>query len=139
MDVDPKNALSSGSRSLESLLRHIGISLPTLPETDPAGKMRDLLIEKKKSMLEVLENLQSVADSPLATYLESADNASQLLSSALYADSNFEVSLPDSGQERKLALLEDQIGLVQKAIEGINLDILYQGDRAQERFMERWM
>jgi hypothetical protein len=90
-------------------------------------------------MLEVLGNLQSAADSPLATYLGSAENASQLLSSALYADSNFEVSLSDSGQAQKLALLEDQIGAVQKAIEGINLDTLHQGDRAQERFMERWM
>ncbi|KAK2762749.1 hypothetical protein FQN54_000923 [Arachnomyces sp. PD_36] len=126
-----------GFEALETLLRRLGISLPALlngTDSAPAATLH----EKKQRMQELVSGLHTGVDSPLAVHLGTVDHASQLLSSALHADSNFGVSLTDTLQEKKLADLEQQIGQVKRGIEGINLDIL-QRDKVQERFMERWL
>ncbi|KAK2734317.1 hypothetical protein FQN55_002815 [Onygenales sp. PD_40] len=126
------------SKVLEQLLRRLGVSVADLLETGLTEAASASLDDKKQRMLEMLQNLQSTAESPLSAYLGSADQASELLLSALHADSDFGTSMGDRAQEQKLAALEDTIGVLRKGIDGLNVDILNGGDKAQERFMERW-
>jgi hypothetical protein len=140
-DPERRDSISKteGFEALETLLRRLGISLSALLDAAESGPViAATLHEKKQRMLEMVSGLHNGVDSPLAEHLGAIDLASQLLSSALHADSNFSVSLTDIMQEKKLVELEDQIGQVRKGIEGINLEIL-QRDRAQEKFMERWL
>lgn len=90
-------------------------------------------------MLEFLSHLSIGTDSPLAAHLNPTDQATELLKSALYSDSSYEVSLLDASQEESVSALEKKLGFVQKGIEGVNLDILLQRDKAQEKFLERWL
>lgn len=129
----------SESQALEGFLRRLGISLDSVCKPPEQGGGKDSLYEKKLRMLERLHNLGIAADTPLVAHLSSADQAAQLLDSSLHADSSFRVSLSDVSQEQKLASLEEELGLVQKGIEGINLDVLYQRDKTREKFMERWL
>ncbi|PGH30051.1 hypothetical protein GX50_07181 [[Emmonsia] crescens] len=130
--------LDHGSKALEQLLRRLGVSIIDLVESGLTEDASAALDEKKQHMLEMLQNLQSTAESPLSIYLGSADQAAQLLNSALYADSSFEISMADGAQDQKLGALECQIEVLRKGIEGLNVDILHGGDKAQEKFMERW-
>ncbi|PGH17995.1 hypothetical protein AJ80_04616 [Polytolypa hystricis UAMH7299] len=124
--------------SLESLLRRLGISLSALLEGDSHQAACHILNEKRQRMLDTLENLHSAAESSLAPYMGAADTASQLLSSPLLVDSNFTASLSNSTHEQRLSSLESQIGVLQKGINGLNMEVLHQGDRAQGKFIERW-
>ncbi|KAK2807047.1 hypothetical protein FQN50_005621 [Emmonsiellopsis sp. PD_5] len=126
------------SKVLEQLLRRLGVSVADLLETGLTEAASASLDDKKQRMLEMLQNLQSTAESPLSAYLGTADQAAELLHSALHADSDFGTSMVDRAQEEKLAALEDTIGALRKGIDGLNVDILNGGDKAQERFMERW-
>ncbi|OJD09801.1 hypothetical protein AJ78_08919 [Emergomyces pasteurianus Ep9510] len=127
-----------GSEALEQLLRRLGVSILDLIDKGITENASAALDEKKLYMLEMLQNLQSTAESPLWVYLASADQAAQLLHSALYAGSNFEVSMAYGAQDQKLGALETQIGVLRKGIDGLRVDILRGGDKAQEKFMERW-
>jgi hypothetical protein len=89
-------------------------------------------------MVELLQNLSAVADMSLAEYLTRIDQATVLLYSALQADSECLLSLVDVPQKQRLIDLERELGLVQKGLERINLEVLGQRDKAHERFMERW-
>lgn len=127
-----------GFEALETLLHRLGISLSALLDaTESTPTTAATLHEKKNRMLEMVSGLQKGVDAPLEEHLDVVGQASQLLSSALHVDSNFSVSLIETMQERELANLENQIELVKKDLEDINLDIL-QRDKVQERFMERW-
>ncbi|KAL2002058.1 hypothetical protein VTN02DRAFT_740 [Thermoascus thermophilus] len=127
------------SQALEGFLRRLGISLDSVCKPPEEGGGRDSLYEKKLRMLERLHNLEIAADTPLIAQLSSADQAAQLLDSSLHADSSFRISLSDVSQEQKLAALEEELGSIQKGIEGINLDVLYQKDKTQEKFIEKWL
>ncbi|OAX79061.1 hypothetical protein ACJ72_06622 [Emergomyces africanus] len=127
-----------GSTALEQLLRQLGVSIIDLMDTGLTENASAALDEKKRHMLEMLQNLQSTAESPLSVSLGSADQAAQLLHSALYTDSDFEVSMADGVQDQTLCALESQIEVLRKGIGGLNVDILHGGDKAQEKFMERW-
>lgn len=140
-DLERRDSVSKteGFEALETLLRRLGISLSALLDAAECGPtIATTLHEKKQRMLEMVSGLHNGVDSPLATHLDAIDHASQLLSSALHADSNSGISLTDTMQEKKLEGLENQIGQVQKGMEGINLEIL-QRDKVQEKFMERWL
>ncbi|PGH14809.1 hypothetical protein AJ79_02825 [Helicocarpus griseus UAMH5409] len=130
--------LDEGSKALEQLLRRLGVSVIDLVETGLTEDASASLDEKKQHMREMLQNLQSSAESPLPAYLGSADQAAQLLHSVLYAGSDFEVSMSDGAQGQRLGSLEKQIEVLRKGIDGLNVDILHGGDKAQEKFMERW-
>ncbi|WEW57939.1 Vacuolar cation/proton exchanger 5 [Emydomyces testavorans] len=125
-------------QSLETMLRRFGISLSSLQNAGSTEAVNDILNEKRLRMLETLENNYAIAASPLLPDLDSADKAAQLLSSAMYCDSDFELSLVDKAQQQRTAELETQIGTVSKGVEGLNVDILHQSDRARESFMETW-
>ncbi|EEH22463.1 hypothetical protein PABG_04674 [Paracoccidioides brasiliensis Pb03] len=130
--------LDHGSKALEQLLRRLGISIVDLVESGLAEDASASLDEKKQHMLEMLQNLQSTAESPLSVHLGPAEQAAQLLHSALYADSKFEVSMADDAPEQRLSSLECQIETLRKGIDGLNVDILHGEDKAQKKFMERW-
>lgn len=127
------------SLAFENLLRRLGIPSESAFQSQKENGGARMLYEKEAYMLECLRNLGIAADSPLAAQLIPMDLASRLLSSCLNADSPFEATLSNADQEKRLAALEAQLGLVQKGIEGLNLDILYQRDKAQDRFLERWL
>ncbi|EEH40135.2 hypothetical protein PAAG_08984 [Paracoccidioides lutzii Pb01] len=130
--------LDHGSKALEQLLRRLGVSIVDLVESGLAENTSASLDGKKQHMLEMLQNLQSTAESPLSVHLGPADQTAQLLHSALYADSNFEVSMADGAPEQRLSSLECQIEALRKGIDGLNVDILHGEDKAQKKFMERW-
>ncbi|EDN10970.1 predicted protein [Histoplasma mississippiense (nom. inval.)] len=141
-DTDRKSSLSlpldHGSKALEQLLRRLGVSTIDLVESGLTREASMAFDEKKQHMLETLQNLLSTADSPLSLYLGTADQAAQLLHSALYADSSFEIAMVDGTQDGKLGALERQIEVLRKGINGLDVGILHGGDKAQEKFMERW-
>ncbi|EGC41893.1 conserved hypothetical protein [Histoplasma capsulatum var. duboisii H88] len=141
-DTDRKSSLSlpldHGSKALEQLLRRLGVSTIDLVESGLTHDASVALDEKKQHMLEMLQNLQSTAESPLSLYLGTADQAAQLLHSALYADSSFEIAMVDGTRDGKLGALERQIEVLRKGIDGLDVGILHGGDKAQEKFMERW-
>lgn len=141
-DTDRKSSLSlpldHGSKALEQLLRRLGVSTIDLVESGLTHDASVALDEKKQHMLEMLQNLQSTAESPLSLYLGTADQAAQLLHSALYADSSFEIAMVDGTRDGKLGALERQIEVLRKGINGLDVGILHGGDKVQEKFMERW-
>lgn len=124
--------------ALETMLRRFNIPFSSLRKADSTHAVNEVLNEKRLRMVEMLESLYATAASPLIPDLESADKVAQLLSSAVYRDSDFELSLEDSSQQQRTANLESQIGIVQKGLENLNTDILHHSDRARENFMERW-
>ncbi|EEP76050.1 predicted protein [Uncinocarpus reesii 1704] len=134
----PGTEMEASTQSLESLLRRLGISFSSLQNAESTEVVHDLLNEKRSHMSDMLENLYATAASPLPSHLDSADKATQLLSSAMYCDADFELSLRDRNQEQKISNLETLIGAIQKGIDNSNTDILHQSDRARENFMERW-
>ncbi|KAL2359345.1 hypothetical protein RJZ56_007806 [Blastomyces dermatitidis] len=141
-DTDRRSSISlpldHSSKALDQLLRRLGVSIIDLVESRLTDNPSAALDEKQQHMLEMLQNLQSTAESPLSVYLEAADQAAQLLHSALYADSPFEVSMADAAQNPKLGSLESRIEVLRKGIDGLDVDIFQGGDKAQEKFMERW-
>ncbi|KAL1967782.1 hypothetical protein VTN77DRAFT_2471 [Rasamsonia byssochlamydoides] len=133
-----KSTFIPQSQAFESFLRRTGISGVLDNGSSERNSLPRSISEKRFRMVELLQNLSTTADMPLAEYLTPTDRATELLYSALQADSGCQLSLVDVSQRQRLADLERQLGLVQKGIEGLNLDILGQRDKAQERFMERW-
>lgn len=127
------------SSAFERILRRLGISSDLAFQPPEENREPHILYEKKYHMLNYLHNMGTAVDSPLMPQLTPMDSASQLLSFSLHADSPFERSLSNADQERRLGALETQLGQVQKGIEGLNLDIFYQRDKAQDRFLERWL
>lgn len=127
------------SSALERILRRLGISSDSAFQPPEENGEPHILYEKKYHMLNYLHNMGTAVDSPLMPQMTPMDSASQLLSFSLHADSPFKRSLSNTDQERRLGALETQLGQVQKGIEGLNLDIFYQRDKAQDRFLERWL
>ena len=126
------------SQALASLLRRVGLSSESVFKSDEEDGGANALCEKKSHMLEYFRTLGIGADLPLVTELNPTDRASRLLSSSLHADSYFEISLSNIGQDQSLTELEAQLGSVQKGVENLNLDALHQRDKNQDKFLERW-
>lgn len=126
------------SQALTSLLRRIGLSSESVFKSEEEDGGANALHEKKSHMLECFRNLGIGADLPLTGELIPTDRASRLLSSSLHADSYFETSLSGIEQDNRLTELEAQLGLIQKGVEKLNMDALYQRDRDQDKFLERW-
>ena len=135
-DSDKRQNTSTEPSSLERFLRRLGVPGDLSSGTSDST---DSLCNKRHDMLEFLSHLSIGTDSPLAAHLNPTDQATELLKSALYSDSSYEVSLLDASQEESVSALEKKLGFVQKGIEGVNLDILLQRDKAQEKFLERWL
>lgn len=125
-------------QAYECFLRRMGVSGGLENGSSERPSLSKSVSEKRSRMVELLQNLSKTADMSLAEYLTRTDRASELLYSALQADSGCQLSLVDVHQKQRLADLEKRLGLVQKGIEGLNLEILGQRDKAQERFLERW-
>jgi hypothetical protein len=133
---------SSNFQAIAGVLRRIGLSVESVFQSEEQEGNDDCgdnaLFDKKQHIVECLRNLSVGAKLPLVAGLIPGDQASQLLASALSEHSRFKISLLDVEQDQKLSDLESQLGQLQKGIERLNLDVLYQRDRSQEKFMEKW-
>lgn len=131
-------ALMPAQPALENLLRRIGVSPDSVFRPRAEGGGARELHEKRIHLSEILQNAGIAADSPLVAQLTPAENAMQLLASSLHANSHFETSLCDPGQEEALSGLESELASLQKGVQGLNLDVLHQRDKIQDKFLERW-
>lgn len=124
--------------ALESLLRRSGVSPESVirPRAEDGGAQ--CLHEKRIQLSETLRALGMAVDKPLVSQLVPADKALHLLSSALHANSRYEVSLRDMELEEALAGLESELGELQKGVQGLDMDVLHQRDKTRDRFLERW-
>jgi len=123
---------------LESLLRRVGVSPDSVLCPRAEGGSAQELHEKRSQILETLRSLATAVDSSLLAQLAPVDNASQLLASSLHTNSHFETSLRDPGQEEALSGLEAELALLQRGVQGLNLEVLHQRDKMHDRFLERW-
>lgn len=120
-------------QSLESLLRRLGIS--------PSASLTatDLALEKRTELADILHhNLSVAAEMPLYESLGSSDEANELLTSILHADSHAEPSLVDVTQKEHLSDLEKELAAIQKDIERVNLNVLVEPDRSRDKFIDKW-
>jgi hypothetical protein len=126
------------SQAVERFLRRLGVPPgPGIKSTEQENPMNSLH-EKRRHMAELLCNLGTAADSPLAAELDPMHQATGLLNHALHSDSDYRLSLVDALQTEEITSLEEKLGIIQKGAEGLNLDILHQRDKAHEKFIERW-
>lgn len=124
--------------ALESFLRRIGVSPESALRPRVEGGDAHELHEKRIHMSETVRSLGVAVGWPLVTQITPSNGASQLLASALYANSYFDTSLRDPDQEEALSALETELVSLQKGMQGIKLDMLHQRDKCRERFLERW-
>lgn len=120
-------------QSLESFLRRLGIS--------PSASLtaNELAIEKRTELADILHhNLSVAAEMPLYEFLGSSDEAKELLTAILHADSHAEPSLVDVTQKEHLGDLERELAVIQKDIERVNLNVLVEPDRSRDKFIEKW-
>jgi hypothetical protein len=145
MIQSPSKVEFSGSdfqsrRALESLLRHLGISVTLRRD----GKIDDnglsnAVIEKMERLDEIIRRLDSTADSSVLASLAISGSALQSLSDALHADSmTGRPNLADHDSDNLLSGLEKSLEVAASGIEGINMDAVHHRDKALERFLERW-
>jgi hypothetical protein len=120
-------------QSLESFLRRLGIS--------PSASLtaNELALEKRTELADILHhNLSLGAEMPLYESLGSSDEAKQLLTSILHADSHAEPSLVDVTRKEHLSDLERELAAIQKDIERVNLNVLVEPDKSRDKFIEKW-
>ncbi|KAJ5621214.1 hypothetical protein N7528_005997 [Penicillium herquei] len=124
--------------SLENLLRRIGVSPDSIlqPRIEEGGAQG--LYEKRMQMLETVRRLGTSAEAPIREHFNHSDQAAQLLESSLHGNSRYETSLRNPAQEEALLGLEAEIASLQKGVEGLDLNVLHQRDKAQAKFIERW-
>jgi hypothetical protein len=128
----------SESQALATTLRRTGLTFESVFHSEVGDGDVSALFEKKEHMMECLHGYSIAADSPLVAEMISSDRATRLVSSSLNADSHFWASLTKGIHEEKLSELGLQLGYIQKGIETLDLDVLHQRDRNQEKFMEKW-
>ncbi|KAL2824669.1 hypothetical protein BDW59DRAFT_162319 [Aspergillus cavernicola] len=126
------------SESLSGLLRRVGLSSEAVFQSEETEGGVHALVRERQHMLDGLRNYGLASDSPLPAELLPTDRAIQLLSSSLEADSLFTASLSSVEHEKSLSELESKLGRIQKGIERLNQDVVYQRDRTQEKFLEMW-
>lgn len=125
-------------QALESLFGRLGLSSKSILQPEEPNSGASSLHEKKVHMHESLASLDIGTDSTLASTLGCAESANQRLSSALNSDCDFEPTLSNTDLERRFSALEQRLDVVRKGTENLNLDVLYQRDKARGRFMDRW-
>ena len=123
---------------LANLMRRVGLSYESVVGSEERGGGAIELPEKRKQALECLRSYSIAADSPLKDELIPSDQASMLLLSSLETNSHFQTSLVDLDHERGLEVLESELGLLQKGMQKLDLDVIYRRDKAQSSFMEQW-
>lgn len=123
---------------LANLMRRVGLSYESVFGSEEKGGGAIELPEKRKQALECLRSYSIAADSPLKDELIPSDQASMLLLSSLETNSHFQASLVDLDHERGLEVLESELGLLQKGMQKLDLDVIYRRDKAQSSFMEQW-
>ncbi|KAL4778515.1 hypothetical protein BJX76DRAFT_138506 [Aspergillus varians] len=126
------------SEVLSGLLRRLGLSFEAVFQAEEADGGIKSLFQARQHMLDGLHSYGIASDSPLAAKLLSTDRATRLISSSLEADSLFTASLSSVEHERSLSELESKLSRIQKGIERLNQDVVYQRDKNQERFLEMW-
>ena len=126
--------------AVENLLRRMGVSPESVfrPQVGDRPDGAYGMHEKRLDFSEALHNLQHGVESPLANHLSSMDYTSQLLASSLHANTHFQTSLRDCAQEETLSALESELACLQKCVQGLDLDVLHQRDKTQDRFLDRW-
>ncbi|KAL4938625.1 hypothetical protein BDV06DRAFT_49812 [Aspergillus oleicola] len=124
--------------ALSGLIRRLGLSFEAVFKAEETDGGIQSLLKERQHMLDDLHNYGIASDSPLAAELLPADRANMLLSSSLQADSLFTASLSSVKHDRSLSELETKLCRIQKGIQKINQDVVYQRDVNQEKFLERW-
>lgn len=125
------------SECLSGLLRRLGLSTEAVFH-DPEAVGVQALITARKHMLDGLHSYGIASDSPLTAEMLPTDRATRLLTSALQADSLFTTSISSVEHEKNLSELGSRLSRIQKGIERVKLDVVYQRDKNQEKFLERW-
>jgi hypothetical protein len=126
------------SEVLSGLLRRIGLSSEAVFHAEEVEGGARTILQERQHMLDGLRHYGIASDSPLAAELLPTDRAIQLLSSSLKADSLFTASLSDLEHEKSLTGLESDLSRIQKGMERLNQDVVYQRDKSREKFLERW-
>ncbi|RDW90877.1 uncharacterized protein DSM5745_02652 [Aspergillus mulundensis] len=140
MSVQPGRQLGHfpECEALSGLLRRLGLSFEAVFQAEQAEGGIQTLITERQHMLDGLHNYGIASDSPLAVELLPTDRATRLVYSALEADSLFTTSLSSMEHERSLSELESKLSRIQKGIERLNYDVVYQRNKNKESFLERW-
>lgn len=125
-------------QNLETVFRRFGLSSKSIFQPEEQNRSGLALHEKKLQLQECLTGLDVAADSSLVSMLASTDSANQQLAVALNSDSEFGTTLSNPDLEKRLSALEGRLGFVQRGMENLNLDVLYQRDKAQAQFMDKW-
>lgn len=123
-------------QALEGLFRRFHLSSELTSEKLDGGARS--LYEKKLHMRGCLRSLDVAANSTLGPELLCTDSADQLLFSSLDSNSYFKTSLSNVDQGKWLSTLETQLESVRRGTENLNLSVLYQRDRNQKSFLDRW-
>ncbi|KAL4761910.1 uncharacterized protein BDW70DRAFT_134653 [Aspergillus foveolatus] len=126
------------SECLSGLLRRLGLSTEAVFHDPEAVGGVQALLTARKNMLDGLHSYGIASDSPLAAEMLPTDRATRLLTSALQADSLFTTSISSVEHEKTLSELESRLSRIQKGIERVKHDVVYQRDKNQEKFLERW-
>ncbi|KAL4819025.1 hypothetical protein BDW67DRAFT_156513 [Aspergillus spinulosporus] len=126
------------SECLSGLLRRLGLSTEAVFYDPEAVGGAQALTTARKHMLDGLHSYGIASDSPLAGEMLPTDRAIRLLTSALEADSLFTTSISSVEHEKSLSDLESRLSYIQKGIERVNHNVVYQRDKNQEKFLERW-
>ncbi|PTU18641.1 hypothetical protein P175DRAFT_0443309 [Aspergillus ochraceoroseus IBT 24754] len=126
------------SEALSNVLRRIGLSLEAVFQSEESDGGVSTLRQERQHMLDGLRSYGIASDSPLVAELLPTDKATRLLTSSLEADSQFTTSLSSVEHEKSLVELESKLSRIQKGIERLNHDTVYQRDKAREKFLEKW-
>ncbi|KAJ5770746.1 uncharacterized protein N7511_002797 [Penicillium nucicola] len=126
--------------ALGSILRRVGVSSESVLRPKGNGDNGGIseLHEKRIQMSETLGNLKGAVDSPLVAHLSPSDSASQLLQSALTASGHYETSLHNTPEQQRILGLESEVMRLQSRVQGLNMDVLHQRDKIQDRVLQRW-
>jgi hypothetical protein len=127
--------------ALGSILRRVGVIPESVlrPKGNGGNGGVSELHEKRFQMSETLGSLKGAVDSPLVVHLSPSDSASQLLQSALTASCHYEISLRNSPEEQGISDLETEIMRLQSGIQGLNMDVLHQRDKVQDKVLQMWI
>lgn len=126
------------SEALSLLLRRLGLTTEAVFRAEEVDGGIQSLFQQRQHMLDGLHGYAMASDSPLAAELLPTDQAIRLLFSSLEADSLCTASLSSVEHERSLSVLESKLSRIQKGIQNLNQDVVYQRDKNQEKFLEKW-
>ncbi|KAL2842946.1 hypothetical protein BJY01DRAFT_216129 [Aspergillus pseudoustus] len=126
------------SEALGGLLRRIGLSYEAVFQAEKTEGRAGALLQERRHMLDGLRHYGIASDSPLAAELLPTDRAIRLLSSSLDADCRFSASLSSVEHEKSLVDLESKLSRIQKGMERLNQDVIYQRDKNKDKLLERW-